>query len=375
MQQQWYDETTPYQYWLANIPTIGKQTIHKLLNFFGSAAVVYEATQKQLDTCQILNTKQRAQFEKSRREWNVKQRWETFQKRGIRFVTWEMPQYPKRLRHIYGAPYQLYIRGNLPREDCLTAAIVGARMCTEYGRSMAKEISHALAKEGVSIISGLAFGIDTCGHVGALEAQGETYGVLGCGVDICYPARNKEIYQKIWKTGGIISEYSPATEPTSRLFPERNRIISGLSDIVIVVEAREKSGSLITSDFALEQGKEIYAVPGRMNDELSKGCNRLIAQGAGIILSPQDFLQELGFLQRKNEKYQRNSKISLEKEESLVYSCLEISKPKSIAQLLEETEIDVVNLINLVLQLQKKGCIKEIFKNQYVKCGEEHSEE
>ena len=278
-------EPKVYQYWFANLKGIGIVKTEALLTRFEHAKGVYEASERELLQVVQLREKEVKQILLSRQNWDLSMEWNKFKRRKIQFITKEMDSYPSRLRNIYRAPYALYVRGKLPTETGVTAAIVGARVCTEYGRKMAYELSERLAKAGVEVISGLANGIDTSGHSGALAAEGKTFAVLGCGVDICYPACNCEIYQKIWKTGGILSEYPPGVEPKAGLFPERNRIISGLSDLVVIMEAREKSGSLITADFAMEQGKDVYALPGRVTDTLSAGCNRLIRQGAGIILS------------------------------------------------------------------------------------------
>ena len=171
------------------------------------------------------------------------------------------------------------------------AAIIGARLASGYGREQARRFARRLASRGITIISGMARGIDGIAQKAALDAGGRSYAVLGCGVDICYPEENRELYDRLLQEGGIISEYPPGTYPEARLFPQRNRIISGLSDLVLVIEARKKSGTLITVDMALEQGREVYALPGRVSDSLSDGCNRLIRQGAGAATCPEDILE------------------------------------------------------------------------------------
>ena len=171
------------------------------------------------------------------------------------------------------------------------AAIIGARLASGYGREQARRFARRLASRGITIISGMARGIDGIAQKAALDAGGRSYAVLGCGVDICYPEENRELYDRLLQEGGIISEYPPGTYPEARLFPQRNRIISGLSDLVLVIEARKKSGTLITVDMALEQGREVYALPGRVSDALSDGCNRLIRQGAGPATCPEDILE------------------------------------------------------------------------------------
>lgn len=205
--------------------------------------------------------------------------------------------YPERMRELPDMPDEFYCLGRLPDEDAPTAAIVGARMCTPYGRRVALEFGRILAAHGVQIISGMALGVDGYGHQGCLDAGGSTFAVLGGGVNICYPAKNREIYDAVRRTGGIISEQPYNTDPLPFHFPRRNRLISALADVVIVVEARKKSGSLITAAFAAEQGKDVFAVPGRIGDALSDGCNELIADGAYIACSPESVLDRIRTLQ------------------------------------------------------------------------------
>ena len=188
--------------------------------------------------------------------------------------------YPERMRPYPDMPAGIYTKGRLPFEGVPSAAIVGARACSVYGRVQARRYARELAAAGVQIISGLATGVDAAAHEGALEGGGVTFAVLGCGVDICYPKENYPLMRRMLEHGGgILSEFEPGEEPAAWHFPQRNRIISALADLVLVVEARKRSGSLITADYALEQGKSVYALPGRVNDPLSEGCNRLIAQG------------------------------------------------------------------------------------------------
>ena len=215
--------------------------------------------------------------------------------RGIRFVYCAEEAYPHRLKDITDYPFGLFYIGSLPREDRPTVSIIGARECSEYGRKTAELFGKTLGSKGVQIISGMARGIDGISQSAALNVGGNSYGIVGCGVDICYPKENEKLYNKLKINGGILSEYLPGTEPKANLFPARNRIISALADILLVVEARMKSGTYITVCQALEQGREIYAVPGRITDGLSDGCNRLIRDGAGIATSPEDILETLSY--------------------------------------------------------------------------------
>jgi len=214
-------------------------------------------------------------------------------------------------------------------------------------------------------------GVDSYGHIGTLRGNGRTYAVLGCGVDVCYPVSHKQLYNDILdNNGGIISEYPPGTEPKAQLFPARNRIISALSDTIVLVEAKEKSGSLITADFALEQGKDIYACPGRATDELSFGCNALIRQGAGIITSVDSFLADLGILRenecRQESLFEKFPNLLLEKEESMVYSCLDL-RPRSLEEISFKTGIKTQYLTSLISSMLEKGVLKETFRNYYIR--------
>lgn len=201
--------------------------------------------------------------------------------------------YPKRLKNIPDPPLMLFYRGKLPEEDVPSVAIIGARECSAYGEKVASVFAKELSIEGIQIISGMARGIDGISQRNSIDAGGSTFGILACGVDVVYPKENEDIYKAILKDGGLISEFEPGTMPVRTYFPSRNRIISGLSDIVLVVEARKKSGTYITVTQALEQGREVFAVPGRITDALSDGCNSLLASGAGIALNSNVLLEEL----------------------------------------------------------------------------------
>lgn len=211
----------------------------------------------------------------------------------IFFITPLDEDYPRKLRDIPDAPAGVYVRGRLPVESEITVAVVGARDCSDYGRYVAEGLGTFFGKNGVTVVSGMARGIDGISQWAALEAGGTSIGVLGCGADICYPAKNRALFDRLAEQGTILTEYPPGMPPRAMNFPARNRIVSGLADAVVVVEARNKSGTLITVDMALEQGREVFVVPGRITDRLSDGCNRLIKQGAEILLSPEELLVEL----------------------------------------------------------------------------------
>lgn len=272
----------------------------------------------------------------------------------IRLVEKENWDYPERLRELSDAPDKLYVLGKLPGEQAPSVAVIGARDCSEYGKYMASRLGNLFGRNGIQVISGMARGIDGIAQEAAVDAGGSSFAVLGSGVDICYPARNRRLYEKLKKGGGILSEYPPKTPALPQNFPPRNRIVSGLADAVVVVEARQKSGTLITVDMALEQGKEVYAVPGRVTDGLSAGCNRLLKLGAGIVLDTEDLLEELrdiferrcptdGIFGRKQRENAVSGKLS-EREKKLladspeleeIYRLLDFS-PQSAEQLGEQ---------------------------------------
>ena len=230
--------------------------------------------------------------------------------------------------------------------------------------SMAREFGKVLASNGIQIISGMARGVDSAGQQGALRAGGSSFAILGCGVDICYPRDAIGLYMELQEQGGVLSEYAPGTSPLPCHFPARNRIISGLSDAVLVIEAKKSSGSLITADMALEQGKDVYALPGPVNSHLSQGCNELIKQGAGIVLSPEDFLEELGIWRQKSEEKNEQKNFVLETDENMVYSCLDF-RPQNLERLMEQTKLSVSELLDILMRLELRGLIKEISKNYY----------
>lgn len=286
--------------------------------------------------------------------------------RGIHYLVMDDEQYPQKLRAIPDAPYGLYYAGRLPDEKITSVAIIGTRNCSEYGKYMAKIYGESLAKAGVQIISGMARGVDGIGQSAALAAGGYSMGVFGCGIDICYPPENRQLYEKLLTDGGVISEYSPGTEPRTEYFPQRNRIISGLADAILVIEAKEKSGTLITVDMALEQGREVYALPGRATDLLSAGCNRLIKQGAGIVISPEDLLQELyqGITQT-HETYEQQSLFLPDQKQNNLYQILDF-QPQSVDVILQKYNAISVEPLSLqdvmyqLLQLCIKGVAKQV---------------
>jgi len=355
-----------YAYWLSSIPGLGHSRIHFILEHVSCAQELYELPLSQLKKIEGLTEEEVKNIHKHRMHWDLDKEWLSLMEQGIGFVSVEQPEFPKKLSVIPNAPYALYYIGSLPEEGQRTVGIVGARGCSAYGSQMAERLAQALSDHGVQVISGMAKGIDAEAHRGALKGHSDTYAVLGCGVDVCYPASNRYLYQKIMAQGGILSEYPPGTQPIPWQFPARNRIIAGLSDCVVVVEAKEKSGSLITADFAMEQGKDVFALPGRVTDSLSQGCNQLIKQGAGIVQSVEDFLRDLDILTENTYVQMDFSKNLLEKDERLVYSVTDF-RPVGLGALVEKTNLPITRLMEIIEKLERMGMIKETFTNYYVR--------
>ena len=285
----------------------------------------------------------------------------------IRQISSKSAEYPQKLNNYPKMPEILFTKGNLPDAKKPTAAIVGARACSPYGRIQAFRYAKILSSAGVQIISGMAYGIDAEAHKGALEGGTPTYAVLAGGVDICYPSGNRPLYARILReNGGILSEQPPGMRARNYFFPARNRIISGLADLVLIVEAREKSGSLITAQWALDQGKIVYAVPGPVNEALSMGCHKLIYDGAGIAYSPEILLRELGLNCENKVKSPEKNDLGLASDLKLVYSCLDL-RPKSTDFLIQKTGLPPEKIGSLLLELKLSGLVREIGRHYYIK--------
>lgn len=359
------EEEMEYEYWLAGIQGISSKKKYLLRERMKTGRAVYYIEETQLAGLDFLSEKERQALKSAGRQRIGNRRTEAAEK-GIRFIPWFSEAYPQRLLELSDFPYALYVKGNLPDPASRKAAIVGSRRCTPYGEKYAVEFGKVLAQYGIEVISGLARGIDGMGQRGALMGNGKTFAVLGSGPDVCYPREHIGLYMDILEQGGgILSEYPPGTPPLAWHFPERNRIISGLSDVVLVMEAGEKSGSLITVDMALEQGRDIYALPGPVNSSLSRGCNYLIQQGAGLLTSPEMLLKEWGIDSCSVSDGKAKNKKVLETPEKLVYSCLGLY-PKNIEQIAEETKLSPRELVGLLVSLELQGYAREISKNNYV---------
>ena len=357
-----------YLYWLNRCPGFGAVTVRKIWEQMESLEAAYYIEGMDLAGMGLLHhTKQAQAFDRWKKELEpMRREYYSLPEKGIRYVTPLDREYPQRLKHIYDYPMGLYVKGELPGDSIPSAAVIGARNCTAYGRQSAEYMGRKLGEQGIQIISGLALGIDGAGHEGAVKGGGRTFAVLGCGVNICYPRTNYRLFEQILERGGIISEYGPDEEPCARNFPVRNRIISGLSDVILVMEARQKSGSLITAQLGLDQGKEIFALPGRITDPLSEGCNHLIRAGAGILTSPSDVLEYMGIFYEKQMFSCKNDHKGLANFEKMVYSCLD-SEPRHPEQIAIRTGLPVSRCIGALSELELGGFAVRVNGQYYIR--------
>ncbi len=365
-----------YWYWLCNLFGIGRLTISKLLEEYETPDNVYNEDDDIVMS--LISSGRRynitlSDYVNSKNVDNIIYSYERLNENGITFIHRESSLYPEKLRNIPDAPYGLYLKGTMPDSDKPGIAIIGSRNSTHYGREMARCFGRELARNGITIISGLARGIDGMGHRGAVEAGGYTLGVLGGGIDVVYPQENYDLFIEMEKSGGIISESNMGIRPVPGLFPHRNRIISGMADGILVVEAKEKSGTFITVDQGLEQGKEIFALPGRILDENSKGCNNLIKMGAHLVTDVSDILEilgEMGFSDgEKSDMENRIFNIDdvknlLAPTEKMVYSVLSV-EPKFIDDIIAEVMLAPGEVCMYLNRMEIMGIVFEPTRNFY----------
>lgn len=300
----------------------------------------------------------------------------------IRKITIDDAEYPKNLKNIYKPPKVLYVNGKLLEQDEMAVALVGSRRATAYGLEMSEKLAYELALQGVTIVSGMALGIDSAAHMGALKARARTIAVMGSGHNVIYPPQNKKLYEEIAKSGAVVTEFEDNMEPLSYNFPQRNRIISGLSLGVVVVEAARNSGALITANFAAEQGRTVFAVPGKISSITSSGANELIKDGARLVQSVDDIMEELSLceitpvsgdkkeaLDNKIEKM-TNAYIynSLTDDERKVYKALS-DEPIYVDEIFKKTGLEPAKASRVLLGLELKKVIRQLPGNQFVRKG------
>lgn len=352
-----------YCFLLARIEGFTPLMIRRLLGLYGGAEQVFKQ-----ETLPVSEVRQAAFLAGKDRaaEWLARR--DQWEKEGIHWCWYGDPDYPARLNHLPDSPLGLYYRGRLPENDKPAVGIVGARRCSSYGRTMAERFGGSLGAQGIRIISGMALGVDGYAQQAALKEGGLSFGILGCGVDICYPPAHQTLYRDLGEKGGIISELPPGTPPLPHHFPLRNRLIAAFSDLLLVLEAREKSGSLITVDQALEQGKDVLALPGRVGDALSAGCNQLIRQGAGLLSCCGDVYELLGLREGPQKSPgPRTALTALTAEQQALYRQMGTG-PRHVEELMLACDLELGPLSLILLELESLGHIRQISSGTYIRC-------
>ena len=348
-----YTQEDYYWIWLCEQPGIGPAKRDALLKACGSVVSVYEAGIEQYVAAGV-KEEQARQLERSKDLEGVRKRCQEWANQGIFVITRAHTLFPEGLRNIYPSVGRLFGRGDQELLSTSCLSIVGSRKCSSYGAGVARYLGKHLAKAGYTIVSGMASGIDACAHQGALDARGKTIAILGCGIDICYPKGNLRLYEKIAHWGLILSEYPPGTPPKAGLFPMRNRIIAALSRAIVIVEAAERSGALITADQALDAGKEVFAVPGQIFSANSKGTHRLLRQGAMLISDWQDVPLELGDLVQEE---QEEKKTFQDADVQAIWE--QISwEAQSIQQLSQKLGIEADKFMQCITMLEMTGYVE-----------------
>lgn len=359
--------------WLNNVDGIDATHIVKLKRELGNVWNIYDSSEKMLG--KIVSEHLARKIVHSKGGSKITELYHRLEDKGVSIVYPEKSQYPYKLRHIYVPPQLLYVKGRIKsslNEYNKTIGMVGSRNPSVYGKGICRYFSEGLAKAGFNIVSGLARGIDGIAHKAALDNGGYTVGVLGSGINVAYPRSNIEIYAQIEQNGAIISEYGLDVPPNPWQFPIRNRIISGLSDGVLVVEARSESGSLITADHALEQGRIVYSVPGRILDKSSEGNNNILREGAICVTKPEDIIEDMiGCTSLETYSKERQSlddahkTKDLSSEEKLIISVLNLD-PMYIDEIMQKTHLGITKTISLLYLLEEKGLIKQPNKGYYI---------
>lgn len=350
---------------------VGAVTYKRLLEIFGSPEAILKASKRELVCVEGIGAELAERIAQSPREVDVEAEFDLASEMGVKIVPYTSDAYPRNLKSIYDPPLILYIKGEIRETDALALAMVGSRRSTYYGQTQAERMSASLANTGFCIVSGLARGIDAAAHRGALKAKGRTIAVLGNGLSTIYPSEHRELAEKIAENGALISELPLRTKPDGRNFPPRNRIISGLSLGVIVVEASLKSGSSITAQWALEQGKEVFALPGNIDSPYSRGTHKLIKEGAKLVECVDDILEELGPLAETlnspdGENIEDPRSLALNGHEQKIFSVLS-SNPMDIDEITEATGLLPSHVASTLMVLEIKKLVKQLAGKRFVK--------
>jgi DNA processing protein len=353
------------RYWLGFnlVRGIGPVRLRMLLDFFGDIQSAWEAPEQALREIK-LNRRSLENFLKVRHEVNLDEVLRQVERAGAQVLTWDTPDYPDLLRQITDAPPVLFVRGTLTPADEWSVALVGTRKATVYGREVAHRLATDLVQNRVTLVSGLARGIDSIAHKTALDAGGRTLAILGSGVDYIYPAEHRTLAEAIIENGALISDYPLGTRPEAANFPARNRIISGLSLGVVVVEADLKSGAMITADFALDHGREVFAVPGSILSPASAGCNRLLRDGANVVTEVGDILEVL-HLDHASEKQMAREVLPSNPTEATILEHL-TAEPRHLDELSREISLPVEMISSTLVMMELKGMTRQVAPLQYV---------
>lgn len=360
----------PKAYWVGFnlVKGIGAVRLRNLIQHFGDVETAWHASPQEMRAAG-LGPKLIETMQQVRAGVSLELVWERVHSLGIQVLTWEDEAYPRRLKEIDQPPPVLYLRDNLQPEDEWAVAIVGTRGITAYGRQVTAEITSVLARRGVTVISGLARGIDAEAHKAALNAGGRTLAVLGSGVDQIYPPEHRQLANQIIASGALMSDYAPGTPPDGVNFPPRNRIISGLSMAVIVIEAGERSGALITAEFAADQGREVFAVPGNINAPKSVGCNRLIHQGARPLLTPEDVLESLDLASFQQQRVAR-AVLPKDEVEARLLSVL-TREPMHVDDIRARVDMPIEKVSATLALMELKGMVRQLGGMNFVAIREE----
>ncbi len=360
------------QFWVGFnlVRGIGAVRLQALIDHFGDAASAWRGSPDDFRAAG-LGSKVIERLLEVRKGVDLEKLWDKITAQGIKILTWKDELYPPRLKEIEQPPPVLYVRGEILAEDHFAVSIVGTRKVTPYGRQVAEELSAFLAANGITVISGLARGVDAVAHSAALKAGGRTVAVLGSGVDRIYPPENRALAEQMMSRGAVISDYAVGTPPDASNFPPRNRIISGLSLAVVVIEAGETSGALITAEFAAEQGREIFAVPGSILAPQSKGTNKLIQNGALPMLTPADLLQTLNLTRVGAQKAARKILPTDEVEAQLMNALG--SEPLHVDEIRNQTGLPVEKVSAALVMMELKGMVRQVGGMNYVAVREVQS--
>lgn len=345
---------------------IGYIRFKALLDEFKNPRNILKAPVGRLKSVKGIGIQTAESIKNAHSDYDIERELELIKDAGVKIITLFDSEYPEYLKAIYDPPVLLYIKGSFRQEDGLSVAIVGSRKCTYYGLNMAEKIASELAGYKIVIVSGLARGIDTAAHKGAVKNNGRTIAVLGNGLDFIYPAENKGLAEQILHNGVLVSEFPMQARPDKRNFPRRNRIISALSRGVLVVEAAKRSGALITADFALEQGRDVFAIPGMVDRFSSNGTNALIKQGAKLIENADDIIEELGIDRMKTGNKETEPYHPADAYEDNIFNILS-DKPCDIDTITQRLEVETRQAKLALLNMELKGAIKQLPGKLYVK--------